>query len=201
MTDRDGIFAGDSPFDILRRWLEEASATEVNDANAMTLSTVDADGMPNARIVLLKDVEDDALIFYTNYESQKAKELVASGKAALLLHWKSLRRQIRVRGTVTKEDGAKADAYYDSRALQSRIGAWASDQSRPLASRSDLMNKVEAIAREKGDAPTRPPFWGGFRLTPSSFEFWSEGEFRLHDRFRWVSAHPGAQWSITRLYP
>ncbi|MFT7190579.1 MAG: pyridoxamine 5'-phosphate oxidase, partial [Dinoroseobacter sp.] len=139
MTDRTGIFAGDDPFQIAKNWLAEAVASEINDPNAIALSTVDADGLPNARMVLLKDIEDAAFVFYTNYDSQKGQELQASGKAAFVMHWKSLRRQIRVRGLVEKEDGPQADDYYNSRSLQSRIGAWASQQSRPLSSRASLI--------------------------------------------------------------
>jgi pyridoxamine 5'-phosphate oxidase len=135
MEKRTGLFAGDDPFEIARNWLDEAVAAEVNDANAMALSTVDADGLPNARMVLLKEIEADAFVFYTNYNSAKAREIDATGKAAFVIHWKSLRRQIRVRGTICKEDGPQADDYYASRSLQSRLGAWASDQSKPLASR------------------------------------------------------------------
>ena len=132
MSDRDGIFAGDDPFALARAWLAEASATEPNDANAIALATVDADGMPDARIVLLKDIEAEAFVFYTNYDSAKGTQIAATGKAAFVMHWKSLRRQIRVRGTVTREDGAVADAYYRSRPLQSRVGAWATLDS-PVA--------------------------------------------------------------------
>ncbi|RYH03037.1 pyridoxamine 5'-phosphate oxidase [Salipiger sp. IMCC34102] len=201
MPDRGDIFAGDDPFDIARRWLEEASATEPNDPNAIALASVDADGLPNVRIVLLKEIEPAAFVFYTNYESAKGTELQASGKAAFVLHWKTLRRQIRVRGTVSREDGPQADAYYRSRALDSRIGAWASAQSRPLGSRADLMEQVEAARRAQGDDPRRPPFWGGFRIVPTEVEFWADGAHRLHDRFRWTRADAGAGWTITRLSP
>jgi len=126
MSDRDGIFKGDDPFALARRWLEEAEKTEANDPNAIALATVDADGLPNVRMVLLKEIEDDAFVFYTNYESVKAAEIEGAGKAAFVMHWKSLRRQVRVRGTVTREDGPKADEYYASRSLKSRLGAWAS---------------------------------------------------------------------------
>lgn len=139
MADRTGKFAGDNPFDIVRAWMAEAEAKELNDPNAIALSTVDADGLPNARMVLLKDVEDSAFVFYTNYTSAKAAELDHASKAAFVMHWKSLRRQIRVRGLVEKEDGKIADAYYASRSLKSRLGAWASDQSAALDSRATLM--------------------------------------------------------------
>lgn len=201
MSDRGGIFAGDNPFEIARAWLAEAEASEPNDPNAIALSTVDADGLPNARMVLLKDIEDSAFVFYTNYESQKAQELDQAGKAAFVLHWKSLRRQIRVRGIIEKEEGPKADAYYASRSLKSRLGAWASAQSRPLSSRASLMAEVAKITAQKGTNPDRPPFWGGYRITPLEIEFWADGAFRLHDRFRWTRAEVTSEWAINRLNP
>ncbi len=201
MADRDGKFAGDDPFEIARTWLAEAQAAEVNDPNAIALSTVDAGGMPNVRMVLLKDIEDDAFVFYTNYTSAKAGELDQAGKAAFVMHWKSLHRQIRVRGVVTKEDGPKADAYYASRSLKSRLGAWASDQSKPLDGRASLMAKVAKVTAQHGTNPSRPPFWGGYRITPTEIEFWADGAFRLHDRFRWRRENPGSAWEICRLNP
>ncbi|MEO8244732.1 MAG: pyridoxamine 5'-phosphate oxidase [bacterium] len=199
--DRSGIFAGDDPFAIVRDWLLEAEATEPNDPNAIALATVAADGMPNVRMVLLKDVEDAAFVFYTNYDSAKARELTQGGKAAFVLHWKSLRRQIRVRGLISREDGEQADAYYSSRSLKSRLGAWASRQSEPLASRGALMAEVAKVTLEHGTSPARPPFWGGFRLVPLEIEFWADGQFRLHDRFRWTRQDPESQWLIDRLNP
>lgn len=201
MQDRSGIFAGDDPFEIARNWLSEAEKTEPNDANAMALATVDADGLPNARMVLLKEVEPAAFVFYTNYNGTKARELDHAGKAGFVMHWKSLRRQIRVRGAISREDGAQADAYYASRSLKSRLGAWASDQSQPLASRAALVAEVAKITAQHGINPARPPFWGGYRLIPSEIEFWADGAFRLHDRFRWVRDTPAAQWQIQRLNP
>lgn len=200
-TKRSGLFAGDDPFEIVRRWLAEAEAQELNDPNAIALSTVDADGLPNARMVLLKDIEDDGFVFYTNYESAKSGEIAATGKAAFVMHWKSLRRQVRVRGTVTKEDGPKADAYYKSRSLKSRLGAWASEQSRPLSSRAHLMAEVAKITAQKGPDPERPPFWGGWKITPSEIEFWADGAFRLHDRFVWRRSASDCPWIVTRLNP
>ncbi|WP_296431859.1 pyridoxamine 5'-phosphate oxidase [Yoonia sp.] len=201
MSDRTGIFAGPDPFVIAQQWLADATKTEVNDPNAIALSTVDAGGLPNVRMVLLKDIEADAFVFYTNYQSRKGQELAQSGKAAFVLHWKSLARQIRVRGTVTKEDGKIADNYYKSRSLQSKIGAWASQQSQPLASRGTLMADVAKLTVQKGADPERPPFWGGFRLVPSEIEFWSDGPFRLHDRFRWSREIVSENWTVTRLSP
>ncbi len=201
MSDRTGKFAGDDPFAIIRSWMAEADVAEPNDPNAIALASVDASGMPNVRMVLLKDVEDDAFVFYTNYEGVKASELDASGKAAFVMHWKSLRRQIRVRGTVTREEGPQADDYYKSRSLKSRLGAWASDQSRPLKSRASLMAKVAKITAQKGTDPERPPFWGGFRIHPVEIEFWADGDFRLHDRFRWTRGEGATDWEIERLNP
>lgn len=201
MTDRDGIFAGDDPFAITRAWLAEASDQELNDPNAMALSTVDADGMPNARVVLLKDIEDAAFVFYTNYGSAKAQELDQAGKAAFVIHWKSLRRQVRARGLITREDGAQADEYYASRALKSRLGAWASDQSKPLESRAVLERALEEAKARHGDNPSRPPYWGGFRLVPLELEFWADGDARLHNRFQWRRVTVDSPWEITRLNP
>ncbi|MEL6564497.1 MAG: pyridoxamine 5'-phosphate oxidase [Pseudomonadota bacterium] len=201
MAGRSGIFEGDDPIAIIQRWMGEAEASEPNDPNAIALSTVDADGLPNARMVLLKEIEADAFVFYTNYQSAKAAELDGAGKAAFVLHWKSLQRQVRVRGLVSKEDGPQADAYYKSRSLQSRLGAWASQQSRPLASRTALMAEVAKVTAAKGTDPDRPPFWGGYRVTPVEIELWADGAFRLHDRFRWTRENPSQLWQMTRLNP
>jgi len=200
-VNRKGIFAGDNPFVLAQSWLDEAKNSEPNDPNAVALSTVDADGMPNARMVLMKEIEADAFMFYTNYGSAKALEMDATGKAAFVMHWKSLRRQIRVRGLVSREDGPQADAYYNSRSLQSRLGAWASDQSKPLESRAALLAKVAKITATKGPAPKRPPFWGGVRITPLEIEFWADGRYRLHDRFRWYRPQPLGDWDVERLNP
>ncbi|MEL7166160.1 MAG: pyridoxamine 5'-phosphate oxidase [Pseudomonadota bacterium] len=201
MSDRSGPFAGDDPIAIIRAWMTEAEASEINDPNAIALATVDADGLPNARVVLLKEIEDDAFVFYTNYQSAKSAELDHAQKAAFVMHWKSLQRQVRVRGLVTREDGPQADAYYKSRSLQSRLGAWASQQSRPLGSRAELMQAVEKVTEEHGTDPDRPTFWGGFRITPVEIELWADGAARLHDRFKWVRAVPSDGWSVTRLNP
>ena len=199
--DRTGIFAGDDPFALAKAWLAEAEASEVNDPNAIALATVDASGMPNVRMVLLKDIEPQAFVFYTNYGSKKAQEAEGAGKAAFVMHWKSLRRQVRVRGLVTREDGPAADAYYASRSLKSRLGAWASQQSQPLASRGALMAEVARVTMEHGPNPKRPPFWGGLRITPVEIEFWADGAFRLHDRFRWTREDSLRPWSVARLNP
>ncbi|MCB2116100.1 MAG: pyridoxamine 5'-phosphate oxidase [Rhodobacteraceae bacterium] len=199
--DRETIFAGGDPFEIARNWLKEAEKSELNDPNAIALASVDLEGMPNVRMVLLKEIEADAFLFYTNYGSAKAREIETSGKAAFVLHWKSLRRQIRVRGVASREDGPKADAYFASRSLQSRLGAWASRQSSPLASRSKLMAEVARVTAAQGIAPKRPPFWGGIRIRPVEFEFWADATFRLHDRFRWRRVTLEADWTVERLYP
>lgn len=199
--DRTGIFGGDDPFSIARAWLAEAEPVEPNDPNAIALATVDTSGMPNVRMVLLKDIEADAFVFYTNYGSKKGQEIAASGKAAFVLHWKSLRRQIRVRGVTEREEGPSADAYYASRSLKSRLGAWASRQSEPLSSRAALMADVAKVTMEQGPNPARPPFWGGIRIRPVEIEFWADGAFRLHDRFRWTRAGLTEPWEIMRLNP
>lgn len=198
---RNKKFGGDDPFEISRRWLAEAAETELNDPSAVALATTDADGLPNVRMVLLKEIEADAFLFYTNYESVKAVEIESSGKAAFVAHWKSIRRQIRVRGLVSKEDGPKADAYFESRPLQSRYGAWASKQSESLSSRLELEGRVAKIAAEHGLNPKKPPFWGGFRIRPLEIEFWANGAFRLHDRFQWKRPALDSKWTIERLYP
>ena len=199
--DRTGIFAGDDPFALAQDWLTAAEAVEPNDPNAMALATVDAAGLPNVRMVLLKEIEAAAFVFYTNYDSRKGQELAASGKAAFVLHWKSLRRQIRVRGLVSRAEGAQADEYYASRSLKSRLGAWASRQSEPLASRAILLAEVAKVTLEQGINPHRPPFWGGFRIAPLELEFWADGAFRLHDRFKWSRQSIEGQWKIERLNP
>lgn len=202
--DRTGLFAGENPFQLAQVWLDEAEASEPNDPNAIALATVDASGLPNVRMVLLKEIETEApggFVFYTNYESAKGQELAVNAQAAFVMHWKSLRRQIRVRGHVTREEGPQADAYYASRSLQSRIGAWASRQSRPLGSRAALMAEVAKVTALKGPNPARPPFWGGFRISPVEIEFWSDGAFRLHDRFCWRRESPQQPWKVERLSP
>jgi pyridoxamine 5'-phosphate oxidase len=201
MTERDGIFAGENPFELARQWLSEAEAGEANDPNAVALATVDENGLPNVRMVLLKDIEEDGFVFYTNYGSAKGRELEQNSKAALVMHWKSLRRQIRVRGLVTREDGPKADEYFASRSLQSKLGAWSSEQSQELTSRGALMAKVAKMTVTHGTNPKRPPFWGGFRIIPLEIEFWADGTFRLHDRFVWRRNMPDEEWAVTRLNP
>jgi pyridoxamine 5'-phosphate oxidase len=192
--------AAAEPFALFEEWFAEAKAREINDPNAMALATVDGDGLPNVRMVLLKGTDADGFVFYTNEESAKGRELAASGKAALLFHWKSLRRQVRIRGTVTEVSDAEADAYFASRPRDSRLGAWASQQSRPLESRFALEKAIAFHAAKYaiGDIP-RPPYWKGFRVTPQTFEFWADRPFRLHDRIAFTREADG--WRKERLYP
>jgi pyridoxamine 5'-phosphate oxidase len=188
------------PIALFSSWLDEATASEPNDPNAMALATVDGDGMPNVRIVLLKGFDERGFVFYTNFDSAKGRELLASRKAALGFHWKTLGRQVRVRGAVAPVAPAEADAYFVTRPRGSRIGAWASQQSRPLESRAALEAAVAAFSQKfpAEDIP-RPENWSGFRLTPAEIEFWSAGAFRLHARrhFR----REGEGWAETLLYP
>jgi pyridoxamine 5'-phosphate oxidase len=197
----DGDFTQSAePYALFAQWLNDATATEPNDPNALALATVDGDGLPNVRMVLLKGFDEHGFVFYTNYESNKGRELLGARKAAMCFHWKSLRRQIRVRGPVTTVPDEEADAYFASRPRGSRIGAWASAQSRPLESRFALEKAVaEYTARYAiGEIP-RPRHWSGFRLEPSSIEFWHDRPFRLHDRVLFEAE--GAGWRKTRLYP
>jgi len=192
----------DEPFALFESWLAEAKASEPNDPNGMALSTVDADGLPNVRMVLLNGRGPDGFVFYTNTQSQKGEELAGQPKAAALFHWKSLRRQIRIRGPVSRVDDAEADTYFQSRPRDSRIGAWASQQSRPLESRFALEKAVASYAMKfgVGEVP-RPPHWTGFRIAPVSIEFWRDGAFRLHDRIVFRRAAIGDPWTKARLYP
>ena len=188
------------PFSLFQSWYDEAVAAEVNDPDAMAVATVDAGGMPSVRMVLLKEWAVDGFVFYTNYESRKSGELDATAKAAFCIHWKSLRRQVRVVGPVSRVDAARSDAYFASRGRGSRIGAWASAQSRPLDSRDSLAAAVaEVEARFPDDVP-RPPHWGGFLIEPQEIEFWADGEHRLHDRFRFTPDAAGG-WDVSRLNP
>ena len=195
------IFYGADPISIAKKWLKEAEKTEINDANAMALASVDQEGVPNVRMVLLKEIESNAFVFYTNYDSVKASEIVESGNAAMVLHWKSLRRQIRVRGKIEKTSGEQADKYFGSRSLNSRYGAIASDQSKPLDSRETLLRRSNEVAVREGQHPKRPKNWGGFKIIPFEIELWADGEHRLHDRFRYILKPKVDKWSKQRLYP
>jgi pyridoxamine 5'-phosphate oxidase len=194
--------AAEEPFVLFAAWLEQATASEPRDPTAMTLATVDAEGMPNARMVLLKGADEKGFVFYTNRASQKGRELDASAKAALVFHWKSLNKQVRVRGTVEPVTGEEADAYFATRAKQAQIGAWASQQSRPLESRLAFEKAVALYAAKYaiGNVP-RPPYWSGYRIVPLLIEFWQDRPFRLHDRVEFRRDAPGSPWRKTRLYP
>lgn len=194
--------AATEPFRLFAAWMAEAKAHEPNDPNAMALATVDDAGLPDVRMVLLKGFDEHGFVFYTNTESAKGRELAATMKAALLFHWKSLTRQVRIRGPVERVTAAEADDYYASRPRGSRIGAWASQQSRPLESRFALEKAVAAYTARYaiGDIP-RPPHWSGFRVLPEQIEFWHDRPFRLHDRVVFRRSAPGAAWTKQRLYP
>jgi len=198
----EDIFTREDPVALFGDWLEQARKREPNDPNAMALGTADADGLPDVRMVLLKDVDARGFTFYTNTESAKGLQLDANAKAALCFHWKSLRRQVRVRGAVERVSDAEADAYFASRARDSRIGAWASKQSRPLESRFALEKAVAAHAAKfhVGDIP-RPEFWTGYRVVPVRIEFWRDRAFRLHDRMVFERDREDTPWRVTRLYP
>ena len=201
LTTGDFTEAGE-PFALFAEWLKDAEGSEPNDPNALALATVDPDGLPNVRMVLLKGFDERGFVFYTNFESRKGQEILSAGKAAMCFHWKSLRRQVRVRGATVKVDDAEADAYYASRPRGSRIGAWASKQSRPLEGRFALEKAVaEYTARYAiGEVP-RPPYWSGIRIVPSSIEFWHNRQFRLHDRIIFKRPGGAGPWTKTRLYP
>jgi pyridoxamine 5'-phosphate oxidase len=190
------------PLALFAEWLEAAKRSEPHDANAMTLATSGADGMPDARMVLLKDLDPRGFTFYTNMQSAKGLELAANPQAALLFHWKSLRRQVRVRGPVESVSDAEADAYFAGRARSSQIGAWASDQSRPMPDRFALEKRVaqQALRFPLGQVP-RPPHWSGYRVLPLSIEFWRDRPFRLHERLAFSRPTLGDDWTVARLYP
>jgi len=202
-SDQDDFTQIDEPFVLFDRWLADATASEPNDPTAMALATVDAEGLPNVRMVLLKGVDVRGFVFYTNTESAKGTELIGQGKAAAVFHWKSLRRQVRVRGPVERVTDAEADEYFATRPRGSRIGAWASQQSRPLESRFALEKAVASYTARYavGEVP-RPAHWTGFRILPVSIEFWHDRPFRLHDRVQFRRQQPEGPWTAKdRLYP
>ena len=201
LTDSD-FTAAQEPFDLFRQWFADATASEPNDPNAMALATVDPAGMPDVRMVLMKGYDGQGFVFYTNTGSAKGTQLLASRKAAIVFHWKSLHRQVRVRGPIEQVSDAEADAYFQSRPRDSRIGAWASQQSRPLESRFALEKAVAVNAAKYavGTVP-RPPHWTGFRIMPVAIEFWHDRPFRLHDRITFSRAEPNGDWTKHRLYP
>lgn len=192
-----------NPLEIFAKWFSEAQAAELNDPNAMALATMDADGRPSVRMVLLKDYDADGFVFYTNRESRKGRALAAHPVGALCLHWKSLRRQIRIEGTIEQVSDAESDEYFATRPVLSRIGAWASQQSRPLEHRETFTARVAELQEKykgKEDTIPRPPYWGGYRLKPDHIEFWHDGEFRLHRRVVYTPDGSGG-WTRTMLYP
>jgi pyridoxamine 5'-phosphate oxidase len=196
------FFAADEPLALFTRWLKDAAAKEPNDPNSMALATVDETGAPDVRMVLLKDFDAQGFTFYTNAESAKGRQLAAHPHAALMFHWKSLRRQVRARGPITQVSAEEADAYFATRDRGARLGAWASDQSRPLESRFALEKRIAEYAARfgLGEVP-RPPHWTGYRLAPVEMEFWRDRPFRLHDRLHFSRPAPAAPWAKRRLYP
>jgi pyridoxamine 5'-phosphate oxidase len=200
--DDGGITVRDDPFVLFDAWMEEAKKSEPNEPNAMAIATADAEGRPNVRMVLLKEASANGFVFYTNYDSAKGSELAANPNAALCFHWKSTARQVRVRGPVTKVSETESDAYFESRAKDSKIGAWASAQSRPMEGRFAFEKEVaKYAARYALTKVPRPPYWGGFRVTPLEIEFWRNKPFRLHDRLVYRRATPGDPWRTERLFP
>ena len=201
-TEEDVAAEHSGPLTLFADWLAAASRSEPSDANAMTLATVDPDGLPDARTVLLKGFDEAGFVFYTNLQSAKGRELAASPKAALLFHWKSLRRQVRIRGEVSPVSDAEADTYFATRARASQIGAWASDQSRPMKDALALEKAVAAYGLKFGVGKVpRPPHWSGFRVAPMAMEFWRARRFRLHERTLFTRPDPAAAWSVTALFP
>jgi len=209
MKKKLNIFRGNNPIEIFNRWLNEATKTEINDPNAISLATVDQNGLPNVRVVLLKFIEDDGFIFFTNLESTKGREIYNNNQAAFVVHWKTLKRQIRVRGSLEIEAGKIADDYFATRDVQSKIGAWASKQSMKLSSEAELAQRNDDYRQLFGKNVPRPSHWVGFRLKPQEIEFWSDGQSRLHERFQWKrdrlsqwkNIDSDLPWEVCRLFP
>ena len=189
------------PIELFQKWFKEAEEKEISDANAMQIATVSKNGFPSVRTVLMKDIIDGNFVFYTNYESRKSKEILETKKAAICFYWKSINRQIRVVGEIKKISEAISDKYFRTRSLGSKVGAWASMQSQPLKSRKTLLNKVEELKKKFDNNVPRPKHWGGFQIIPNEFEFWQDGEFRLHDRFILKPIDKSSLWKCQRHYP
>jgi pyridoxamine 5'-phosphate oxidase len=206
MEHPSGLTFGDlpetgDPFGLFARWMQEALKSEPSDADAAALATVDSGGLPDVRIVLVKKFDERGFVFFTNSESTKGRELAGNPKAALVLHWKSLNRQVRVRGTVERISERESDDYFARRPRGAQLGAWASQQSRPLESRSVLEAAVARYEKEYAEKVPRPPYWTGYRIAPLAIEFWADRPFRLHDRLVFTRAAPGKPWARERLYP
>ena len=199
--DKDKIFEGSNPFEIFQTWMLEAKESELNDPDAIALATVNKLGAPNVRMVLLRFIEKESFIFFSNYNSTKGKEIVENNNVAFVCHWKTLKRQVRVRGLVSKEEGEIADSYFNQRSTMSKLGAWASKQSQQLSKKDILYRRIEEFSLKFDNDPPRPKFWGGFRVKPLEIEFWRDGLDRLHDRAIWSRENFNAEWNVERLYP
>ncbi len=198
---KSSLGEGETPLSLVQDWLDYAQSKKIPDHNAMALATSDQEGKPNVRMVLLKEIDQRGFIFFTNYKSKKGEEISHCSEVAFSLHWRTLKRQTRVKGRAEFLEQEKSDEYFHSRPLESRYGAWASRQSAILPSRNHLLKSVAKITLKLGTSPPRPEFWGGYRIIPSEIEFWSEGKFRIHDRIRWVWSRENSKWEAIRLYP
>jgi pyridoxamine 5'-phosphate oxidase len=202
LTASMGFTERSDPFGLFKEWFEDAKKSEPNDPDAMAIATVDDAGLPNVRMVLMREWDERGFVFFTNFESQKGQEILSAGKAAFVMHWKSLRRQVRVRGLTEEVSKEQADAYFNARPRESRIGAWASQQSRPLSARFELETQVAMNTARFGIGTIpRPPHWSGIRIKPLSIEFWHDRPFRLHDRIVFRREKPETAWTKARLYP
>jgi len=199
--DKDKIFEGDNPFEIFQTWMLEAKESELNDPDAIALATANKLGIPNVRMVLLRFIEKDSFVFFSNYNSTKGQEILENNNVAFVCHWKSLKRQVRVRGLASKEEGEITDSYFSQRSITSKLGAWASKQSQKLSKKDLLYRRVEELSVKFDSSIPRPKFWGGFRVKPLEVEFWKDGSDRLHDRIVWRRENFEAEWNVIRLYP